>query len=156
MAASPWGLSFMVWPTTLADLVRCRPADSSDTWCTAASGGGLEAVDLRDGPGDDDAHGVGHIVDFQRLGDGLLQHFGPQAHDVGVLIASLPCVFFWALVSVLFRIQFRGLSIGWGFGRIGVISDDRAVIAGLPQAFPAARRLTAALNFCRLERSAAL
>ena len=25
-----------------------------------------------------------------------------------------------------------------GFGRIGVISDDRAVIAGLPQAFPAA------------------
>ena len=25
-----------------------------------------------------------------------------------------------------------------GFGRIGVISDDRAVIAGLPQAFPGA------------------
>ena len=47
--------------------------------------GGLEAVDLRDGPGDDDAHGVGHVVQFQRLGDGLLQHLGPQAHDVGVV-----------------------------------------------------------------------
>ena len=46
--------------------------------------GGLKAVDLRDGPGDDDRHGIGHIVDLQRLGDGLLQHLGPQAHDVGV------------------------------------------------------------------------
>ena len=47
--------------------------------------GGLEAVDLRDGPGDDDRHGVGHIVELQRLGDGLFQHLGPQAHDVGVI-----------------------------------------------------------------------
>ncbi len=47
--------------------------------------GGLEAVDLRDGPGDDGGHGVGHEIDFQRIGDGLLQHLGPQAHDVGVV-----------------------------------------------------------------------
>ena len=26
--------------------------------------GGLEAVDLRNGAGDDDAHGVGHIIDL--------------------------------------------------------------------------------------------
>ena len=47
--------------------------------------GGLEAVDLRDGPGDDDAHGVGHIVGLQRVGDGLLHHRRPEAHDVGVI-----------------------------------------------------------------------
>ena len=47
--------------------------------------GGLEAVDLRDGAGDDDAHGVGHIVGLQRVGDGLLHHRRPEAHDVGVI-----------------------------------------------------------------------
>ena len=36
--------------------------------------GGLEPVDLRDGPGDDDAHGIGHIVGFQRAGNGIFQH----------------------------------------------------------------------------------
>ena len=36
--------------------------------------GGLEAVDLRQGAADDDAHGVGHIVRFQRAGDGVFQH----------------------------------------------------------------------------------
>ena len=46
---------------------------------------GLEAVDLRDGAGDDDAHGVGHIVGLQRVGDGLLHHRRPEAHDVGVV-----------------------------------------------------------------------
>ena len=45
--------------------------------------GGLEAVDLRDGPGDDDAHGVGHVVDFQGIGDGLLHHLAVEAHDPG-------------------------------------------------------------------------
>ena len=34
----------------------------------------LEAVDLRQRAADDDAHGVGHIVGFQRAGDGVLQH----------------------------------------------------------------------------------
>ena len=47
--------------------------------------GGLEAVDLRDGPGDDDRHGVGHVVQFQRLSNGLLQHLGVQPHHVGVI-----------------------------------------------------------------------
>ena len=42
--------------------------------------GGLKPVNLRNGPGDDDAHGVGHIVDFQGGGDGLLQHLGVQPH----------------------------------------------------------------------------
>ena len=34
----------------------------------------LEAVDLRQGAGDDDAHGVGHVVGLQRAGDGVFQH----------------------------------------------------------------------------------
>ena len=55
--------------------------------------GGLEAVDLRNGPGDDDAHGVGHIVEFQRVGDGLLHHRAPQPHYVGV--ARVPYFFFF-------------------------------------------------------------
>ena len=42
--------------------------------------GGLEPVDLRDGPGDDDAHGVGHVVEFQGVGNGLLHHFSVEAH----------------------------------------------------------------------------
>ena len=45
--------------------------------------GGLEAVDLRDGPGDDDAHGVGHVVGLQGVGDGLLHHRRVEAHHVG-------------------------------------------------------------------------
>jgi len=36
--------------------------------------GRLEAVDLRQSAAHDDAHGVGHIVHFQRAGDGVLQH----------------------------------------------------------------------------------
>ena len=35
--------------------------------------GRLEAVDLGQGPADDDAHGVGHIVGLQGAGDGVLQ-----------------------------------------------------------------------------------
>ena len=34
----------------------------------------FEAVDLWQRAADDDAHGVGHIVGFQRAGDGVLQH----------------------------------------------------------------------------------
>ena len=48
--------------------------------------GGLEAVDLRDGTGDNDAHGIGHIVGLQGLGDGLFQHLGPQTHHVGIVV----------------------------------------------------------------------
>ncbi len=51
--------------------------------------GGLEAVDLRDGPGDDDAHSVGHVVGLQGIGDGLLHHGGPEAQDVGVIYFGL-------------------------------------------------------------------
>ena len=47
--------------------------------------GGLEPVDLRDGPGDDDAHGVGHVVQFQGIGDGLLHHRGVEAQNVGIV-----------------------------------------------------------------------
>ena len=35
--------------------------------------GGLEAVDLGQGAGDDDAHRIGHIVGFQGAGDGVLK-----------------------------------------------------------------------------------
>ena len=36
--------------------------------------GGFEAVDLRQSAGDDDTHGVGHVVGLQRAGDGVFQH----------------------------------------------------------------------------------
>ena len=51
---------------------------------------GLEAVDFRDGPGDDHRHGVGHVVQLQGLGDGLLQHLGVESHDVGVCLLLCP------------------------------------------------------------------
>ena len=46
---------------------------------------GLEAVDLWDSSADDDAHGVGHIVDLQGLGDGLFQHLRMESFDVWVV-----------------------------------------------------------------------
>ena len=46
---------------------------------------GLEAVDLRNGPGDDDAHGIGHVIGLQGVGDGLFHHRRMEAHDVGVI-----------------------------------------------------------------------
>ena len=45
---------------------------------------GLETVDLRDSTADDYAHGVGHIVNLQCLGDGLFQHLCPESFDVAV------------------------------------------------------------------------
>ena len=75
MAASPWGFRCMVLPTMFADLVRApliRPMLIHRIQQLAV--GGLEAVDLRQGAADDDAHGVGHIVRFQRAGDGVFQH----------------------------------------------------------------------------------
>ena len=45
----------------------------------------LEAVDLRNCPGNDDRHGIGHVVQFQRLGNGLLRGGAVQAHNaVGI------------------------------------------------------------------------
>ena len=44
----------------------------------------FEAVDLRQGTGDDDAHGVGHIVGFQRIGDGRFQHLA-RREDLDVI-----------------------------------------------------------------------
>ena len=44
----------------------------------------LKAVDLRDRPGNDDAHGVGHIVFPQRFGNGLRYHL-PGPLDVPAL-----------------------------------------------------------------------
>ena len=46
--------------------------------------GRLKAVNLWDGPGHNDRHGIGHVIDLQRLGDGLFQHFRPQAHYIWV------------------------------------------------------------------------
>ena len=48
--------------------------------------GGLEAVNLRYGPGNDDRHGVGHVVCFQCLGYGLLQRLGLKPHNVGIVV----------------------------------------------------------------------
>ena len=60
--------------------------------------GGLEAVDLRNGPGDDDAHGVGHVVGLQGVGDGLLHHRRLEAQDVGVPefgLSVFGCLLLW-------------------------------------------------------------
>ena len=46
--------------------------------------GGLEAVDLRDGAGHDNAHGVGHIVAVQRFRNRLMDHLAVEAHHIGV------------------------------------------------------------------------
>ena len=46
---------------------------------------GLKSVDLRNGAGDDHAHGVGHIVQLQRVADGLLHHLGVQPLHIGIL-----------------------------------------------------------------------
>ena len=51
--------------------------------------GGLETINLRDGPGDNDAHGIGHVVGLQGFGDGLFQHLGPQAHHIGIVVILL-------------------------------------------------------------------
>ena len=67
---------------------------------------GLEAVDLRNGPGDDDGHGVRHIVDFQRLGNGLLQHLGLQAQHIGVVHLFRPI-----LLGGFFLCQIRSVLI---------------------------------------------
>ena len=42
----------------------------------------LEAVDLRNGTRDDNAHRIGHIIVFERFGDGLLHNGGAQPHYV--------------------------------------------------------------------------
>ncbi len=57
--------------------------------------GGLEPVDLRNGPGDNDAHGVGHVVGLQRVGDGLFHHRRVKADDVGRVYLMLVVVGFF-------------------------------------------------------------
>ena len=46
--------------------------------------GGLEAVDFRDGPGDNDRHGIGHVVQFQGVTDGLFENFRMKSLHVGI------------------------------------------------------------------------
>ena len=60
---------------------------------------GLEAVNLRDCAGDNDAHGVRHVVLLQRFGDGLGDHLRLQADHVGV-------VCFFRFLSFLSRHSF--------------------------------------------------
>ena len=55
---------------------------------------GLEAVDLRDGSTDDDAHGIGHIVDLQGLGDGLFQHLRMESFYIWVVRFGTVCLGF--------------------------------------------------------------
>ena len=47
---------------------------------------GLEAVYLRNRARDDHAHGIGHVIRLQRLGDRLLHDRGVQPHDIGVVV----------------------------------------------------------------------
>ena len=55
---------------------------------------GLEAVDLGDRARYDDAHGVGHVVDGQRIGDRLFQHLSAQTLHAGGVRRRLLCRFF--------------------------------------------------------------
>ncbi len=42
--------------------------------------GGFEAVNFRNGPGQNHTHGIGHEIDFQCLGNGLFYHFRMEPH----------------------------------------------------------------------------
>ena len=44
----------------------------------------LEAVDFGDGARDDDAHGIGHVVRVERLGDCLIDHRAAQTHHIRI------------------------------------------------------------------------
>ena len=58
--------------------------------------GGLEAVDLRDGAGDNDRHGIGHVVELQGVGDVLLEHLRPQPlHPIGRRLVGGFLFFTW-------------------------------------------------------------
>ena len=47
--------------------------------------GGLEAVDLGDRTGDDDAHGIGHVVLLERIGNRLLAGLAAKAEDIRII-----------------------------------------------------------------------
>ena len=63
----------------------------------------LEPVDLRERAGHVGAHGVGHVVHFEGLRDGLLQHLGVQADHVGV--------FHMLLLRLCFGLSCHGLPL---------------------------------------------
>ena len=46
---------------------------------------GLEAVDLGDRTGDDDAHGIGHVVLLERIGNRLLAGLAAKAEDIRII-----------------------------------------------------------------------
>ena len=55
---------------------------------------GLKAVDLRDGSGNDNGHGIGHVVDLQRFGDRLLSGGTHQTnHTV--------CIYFFLIYGII-------------------------------------------------------
>ena len=56
--------------------------------------GGLEAVYLRNGSGDNDAHCIGHVVSLQSLGDGLFQYLGLQPNHIWIIKLFLFLDFF--------------------------------------------------------------
>ena len=53
--------------------------------------GGLEAVNLRNGTGNNDTHGVGHIIQLKRIGNALL------LYKIIVIILFSFVVFFFAI-----------------------------------------------------------
>ena len=63
--------------------------------------GGLEAVDLRNGSGDNDRHGVGHVVQLQGLGNGLLRGGADETHHAVGVYFFLLFVFFFSCHSAL-------------------------------------------------------
>ena len=89
---------------------------------------GLEAVDLRDGPGDDHRHGVGHEVLLQRLGDGLLQHLGAQAKDIGIVKFLLFGFFFLRHRIILSAGPHKGMArrknSGWDTPSVIRLAED--------------------------------
>ena len=59
--------------------------------------GGLKAVDLGERTRDVDAHGVGHVVDLERLRDRLIGDLGVQADDV----LGVDLLFLWLVLRLL-------------------------------------------------------
>ena len=61
--------------------------------------GRLEAVDLGDGAGDNDGHGVGHIVLVQRGGDAAVNDSAAEALHIGGIRPTVHDRFFCFLLS---------------------------------------------------------
>ena len=86
----------MVWPTMLALFWRVAVEQAHLVHgVEQLAMRRLEAVDLGERTRNVGAHGVGHVVRFERFRDGLLRYLGVQADNVRVINVLLLRALFW-------------------------------------------------------------